>query len=979
MAFPQPEIKLGFSANQMIRGSHEAQRAFEGIRSSGDKAFTNIQSRAGQAGAAMMRLSTTSKQVALDIKGIGLSLVGLGTTMIGIVTSLSNLDRAAARVQKTLIAVRRVEDQMASTQLRLNVLFKQGKANTEQYGVQVDRLSTAQADLIVKNLDVKLAQDALNDTQILFATVVANTAINSLFLMKSAFAGVTLAQVKNTIVSKLMITTHGRLAIGLRTTGTAAIFTAAGIRAATIASIRFMATPFGAVLTAIGIGFLALQTNAFGLADALQKLTGINARVIDQYEEFDESMKSNDERLAAFKKGVKSTTTALNPGLTGATGAATGSLASFTGGVSSAIGSSGGTGPGGGGTGLVALNAQLSEATQNFVNMREEAGSALARLEKPLKDQLIIESDFRRKFQEIVFQKNAEERKKETDAFNQAILDDRARTKEKLTQFTLIENITTAEERNNELIATVLLNEAKKELLLKRLINLKKVHGNFEEAINAIVGETAETMLLQKELGGQINAEELKRLTFLRNNLENQVRILNIQKEQTKELKEQKKSLLDSFELLLGSKPGSPLFGLSGVFRNQRNREGGATSTSAREIIGFQSGEGSTITVGGQTFRSRILNPKVILGGLADAAIALATIQRVLENFGGAAASRLRGALGFSTGARGGTGVSPFIAAFGAGNAADFSNAISRGLVRAIQNPFGTRNFDTATKGRFEANTFSFISAGQEAGFRGIRAVPGDTSPGPSVTPAFITMRAKAAISFRLSAAGTAAAMFNGQALSRSQASQLKNNRGKVLAALGALQRQFGRASIFSPLTELLPFIDVTAQAARNASSSRRRGPRVHSANFLAQPEISRIRRARMKNANNPLLLAGFKFDPLGNRDEFEFAVDLVFNFGAFMLDKAIPAQIDQVIKNFSIRAAVERGFTQDREQLLKGVSGIKHFRNFEDELQLTQKEQIEILFTRKGHLRENFFREFDDILSFWNKERFGTVGTEAI
>jgi len=898
--------------------------------------------------------------------------------MIGIVTSLSNLDRAAARVQKTLIAVRRVEDQMASTQLRLNTLFKQGKANTEQYGVQVDRLATAQADLVVKNLDVKLAQDALNDTQILFATVVANTAINSLFLLKSAFAGVTLAQVKNTIVSKLMITTHGRLAIGLRTTGTAAIFTAAGIKAATLASLRFMATPFGAVLTAIGIGFLALQTNAFGAADALQKLTGINARLLDNYEDFDKQLKTNTQLLEEFKKGAKVAATSATPQLSGAVDEASGSLT----GLSTSIGaltSGGATGGGstGGGGSLPQLSGQLSMAAQAFVNMRKEAESALVLLEKP--PQFVIQSAFEVGFQQLLTGKSAEDAFKEQQAFNAFVIEQRKKVQLRQQEFELISSITTAEERNNELIAQVLLRDAKKEELLKRLINLKKVHGNFEEAILAIVSETAEAMLLQKGIGGRINAEEEKRLGFLKANLENQVRILNIQKEQTKELTEQKKSLLDSFELLVGSKPGSPLFGLSGVFRNQRNREGGAASEDARAIIGFQSGIGSTITVGGKTFRSRILDPKVILGGLADAAIALATIQRVLENFGGAAASRLRGALGLGTGARGGTGISPFLAAFGAGNAADFSNAISRGLVRAIQNPFGTRTINDPSRvnPNIQANTFSFIPANQQGGFGSKAGQPEDTSPGASVTPFFITARGRARISATKTPEGVAQTIWSGGVLGRSQSGVLKNRRGQVMAALARIQAETGRMSVFSPFTELIPFIDQLAM--RKRATRFREADRARRNSQLRGTIANDARNRAMRLRDRPLLLAGFRVDPEGGREDFQFAIDLIFNFGAFILEKAIPAQIDQVIKNFSSRAAIERGFTQDREQLLKGVTGIKHFRNFEDELQLTQAEQIEILFTRKGNLRENFFREFDDILSFWNKERYGTIGTEAI
>ena len=217
--------------------------------------------------------SASTKQAVIDTKGLTLSMVGLGTTIIGIATASSRLGVASNRLEKSQVAVQRINNQIATTQKNLNKLIDAGKQNTEDYAVQVSKLETAYADLKTKEEDVKLAQDALNDTQILFATTIVNTAINSIFLMRSAFSGLSLAQLKTTLTTKLFGST-------LVTTGAATPVYTLGMQGAT-----FWTHGFGLALKT-AIPPLIAVTAAFAaweglVAPFIKDQTGVNLSVLD--------------------------------------------------------------------------------------------------------------------------------------------------------------------------------------------------------------------------------------------------------------------------------------------------------------------------------------------------------------------------------------------------------------------------------------------------------------------------------------------------------------------------------------------------------------------------------------------------------------------------------------------------------------------------------------------------------------------------
>jgi hypothetical protein len=200
-------------------------------------------------------------------------------------------------LEKSKVAVRRINDQIASTQKNLNRLIEQGKTNTEDYAVQLGRLETAYIDLETKQTDVKLNQDVLNDTYILFGTTIANTAINSLFLMKSAFSGLTIAQIRNTF------TMRSNTAAVVVASRSAMPAYAVSTKAATIATHGLGAALKAAFLplTILTAGLAAYE---FLLAPIVSKHVGFDASLSGMTASLfktDEAVETVNEDLQAYK------------------------------------------------------------------------------------------------------------------------------------------------------------------------------------------------------------------------------------------------------------------------------------------------------------------------------------------------------------------------------------------------------------------------------------------------------------------------------------------------------------------------------------------------------------------------------------------------------------------------------------------------------------------------------------------------------
>lgn len=267
MAFPNPHIELTIGNNQLINGIRQSRKEFEELQRGAGRSFDSMNAGANQASGSLTKVREATEKTKLSVQSLTLSMVGLGTSVVGVVTSFSNIERNAARVEKALIAVQRIENQIATLRVREEKLMARGKQDTNEFAVNQQKLATAYDELKVKQQDVLLAQDALRDSQVLLGTTIVNTAVNSGILLTTIIQSARASQVDT--AAKFVQT--GAVA----NLGKASLFSAAGVRSLTAASLAFAATPFGIALIAIGGALLVMETNLFGARHALEDFIGV--------------------------------------------------------------------------------------------------------------------------------------------------------------------------------------------------------------------------------------------------------------------------------------------------------------------------------------------------------------------------------------------------------------------------------------------------------------------------------------------------------------------------------------------------------------------------------------------------------------------------------------------------------------------------------------------------------------------------------
>ena len=97
------------------------------------------------------------------------------TALAQVYTSLSNLDRVQLQVKNSMVGIERAEDLLARKTMQLNREIHKNNSNTERALQLRNEIATATEDLANKEEKLKLAQDQVNDTYILFGTNIINT------------------------------------------------------------------------------------------------------------------------------------------------------------------------------------------------------------------------------------------------------------------------------------------------------------------------------------------------------------------------------------------------------------------------------------------------------------------------------------------------------------------------------------------------------------------------------------------------------------------------------------------------------------------------------------------------------------------------------------------------------------------------------------------------------------------------------------
>ena len=224
-------------------------------------------------------------------------LLNLSTAIVQTYTSISNLDRANNRAKMSVIAVARAEDLLNNKIQRRNDMQAQGISSGGKYNNMLREISTATADLTVKQEKQKIEQAAVNDIYMLFASNIANVTISSLQTVGVLLGHERTARLGVVAATKLQSVVLSRH-IGITEVSNAAVGTSiVRHQALTFAKIKGMiatknytaavmaftraAWPLLAVTAAVTAAYLIYENNILGAKDGIDSLMGVEKSHLD--------------------------------------------------------------------------------------------------------------------------------------------------------------------------------------------------------------------------------------------------------------------------------------------------------------------------------------------------------------------------------------------------------------------------------------------------------------------------------------------------------------------------------------------------------------------------------------------------------------------------------------------------------------------------------------------------------------------------
>ena len=129
--------------------------------------------------------------------------LNVSTAVAQVYTSLSNLDRVQLQVKNSMVGVERAEDLLARKTMMLNKeIDKNGQLSEKSIRLR-NEIATATDDLANKEEKLKLAQDQVNDTYILFTSNVVNTVFGSVQTLAGMYAMLSQRKIADTVVTAI--------------------------------------------------------------------------------------------------------------------------------------------------------------------------------------------------------------------------------------------------------------------------------------------------------------------------------------------------------------------------------------------------------------------------------------------------------------------------------------------------------------------------------------------------------------------------------------------------------------------------------------------------------------------------------------------------------------------------------------------------------------------------------------------------------
>jgi hypothetical protein len=149
-----------------------------------DKA-TGASTSADNLGKGVKSAGEQSASAAINFQTMTQGAINLTTAFAQTYTSVSNIQRAHTSLAQSVVSLERAEDLLQRKQFKLNQEMSKAVPNMEKVQLLQNEISTSMDDYAVKQQKVKDQQDALNDTQLLFAVNLVNVGFSAIQTGKS--------------------------------------------------------------------------------------------------------------------------------------------------------------------------------------------------------------------------------------------------------------------------------------------------------------------------------------------------------------------------------------------------------------------------------------------------------------------------------------------------------------------------------------------------------------------------------------------------------------------------------------------------------------------------------------------------------------------------------------------------------------------------------------------------------------------------
>jgi len=265
--------------------------------------------------------SRSSAKFTVNMQKMSFAAFGASLAITSTVTSLSRLEKSALNVNRATVALERGQDLVTRKQAALNKIMQQGETFTGQLALANSELQTALNDVVVKIEDLNIKTGEVTDTYINFAASLGASVLFSVTAFFSAVRGLEFAQVK----AKVAAIGHAvslRLVRGSAITASPAMAGMTTVTAGTtIAMIKatFAAHGLAAGLKAMTLSFAPLiialavltalwaihESNILGTKTALDAMLGITQEQTTATDEATVSQEGLNEAMGGPQGGLK--------------------------------------------------------------------------------------------------------------------------------------------------------------------------------------------------------------------------------------------------------------------------------------------------------------------------------------------------------------------------------------------------------------------------------------------------------------------------------------------------------------------------------------------------------------------------------------------------------------------------------------------------------------------------------------------------